>query len=65
METGAPILELQQTAGNAAVTLTPLQHALAPHVDAITTFWIVLWVLTGLFLLYKLWVEYREQRRAK
>ena len=65
MNTGTPIIDMQETAGNAPVTLDPLQQFLAPHVDVLITCWIIVWAITALVMLYKLWSEYRAQKPQK
>lgn len=61
--TTPPIIELTQNAGNAPTSLDPLQTMLAPHTDLIVSFWLAVWVITGIVLLIKLWHEYKEQKR--
>jgi len=49
-----PIIALSVLIGNDPVSLVPLQAAMLPHLDAITSFWMALWCTTLAYLLYRL-----------
>lgn len=55
-------ISLVENAGNKPVTLDPLQQKLAPHADAIISFWFCVWVVTAGVVLYRLYGEYRAQK---
>ncbi|MBP9757248.1 MAG: hypothetical protein KBD06_01475 [Candidatus Pacebacteria bacterium] len=65
MNTDLPFVDIQETVGNPAATLDPIQKMLEPHVDAMIAFWFFVWVATAIVMLYRLWSEYRGQHPRK
>jgi hypothetical protein len=57
------LIVLKQLAGHVPPHLDPLQSFIERHIDTITNLWISVWWITALILLYKLWHEYKEQRK--
>jgi hypothetical protein len=54
-------IPLVENYGNRPVTLDPIQQKLEPHVGAMITFWVCVWVITACVVLYRLYREYRER----
>jgi hypothetical protein len=66
MGTSTPqLIVLKELEGNQPTSLDPVQTLLAPHVDALTAFWITLWCLTAIVLLIRLAREYLEHRKRR
>ncbi len=56
------LLVQKSFAGNPPVELNALQRFLEPHATTIVHAWVVLWILTALFVLLKLHRDYRSRR---
>lgn len=56
-------LPMVENAGNSPAVLDPIQQKLAPHVDAMISFWILVWIITACVVLHRLYTEYCEQAR--
>jgi hypothetical protein len=57
------LIVLRGLEGNAPTSLTPVQKFLAPHIDALTLFWVLVWFVTAIVVLIQLWREYRAHRK--
>ena len=57
------LIVLKELAGNPPVQLDRVQQFFAPHVDAMITFWVGVWILTSVVLLVKLAQEYIAHRK--
>ena len=56
------LIVLKELGGNAPTHLNPLQELFAPHIHALTMFWIFVWCATALILVVKLTREYLAHR---
>ncbi len=51
--------------GNAPATLYPMQQMLAPYADALTSFWLAVWLTTAGVVLARLVQEYRTRDKDR
>ena len=57
-----PIVILKELAGNPLPQLNVVQQAIVPHVELLVTFWISVWIMTGLVVVGITIKEYRNRK---